>query len=345
MKASYKKQLLCGLIMTLISTQQSIATPVLSVGIQGTLTKVATDASNLSRVDGLAFDNFGNLFAAREIVGSSGGLTYVNKNNGASTNILSLTAVDQVELLANGNLIVSSELSGSSTIKRLYQVAVNYNASNIPVSSIATSITTTLGIDNAEGLVVIQSDNAYGNAGDILVSEDVVFGKVFKNTLTGNSALSSQLATGLARAEGIALGTFNGAIAPTLFATETDISQVSKISSLGVVSLFGTDTVGLTSPDNILFALDGYLYVSEDRGSGAGRIIRIDSEGNYSVFAQGFSEPQGIVIDPLTGDFYIAEQGTATIWKVSSVPLPAPLGLLSSGLLLLWQFKYRTPSS
>jgi len=346
MKTKAKYAVLLTLLVG-ISRQAVMAMPMLSIGISGTLTQLANDSVNLSRADGLAFDHFGNLFATREVLGSNGGLTYVDIANGTTSKLLSLSGTDQVELLANGNLIVSTELSGASTTNRLYQVSIDYDANNIPLSVTANSITTSLGLDNPEGIAIIQSDNAYGNAGDFLISEDINPGSIFSHSLAGNTATSSLLTSGLARAEGLALGSFNGAIATSLFVTETDTNEISLISSTGAISLFGDpSSVNLTSPDNIMFGLDGYLYVSEDVNAGNGRIIRIDSQGNYSVFAEGFSEPQGMVIDQTTGDMYIAEQATHTIWRVSSanasVPAPTPLLLLISGTLIFGQFKRRT---
>ena len=74
--------------------------------------------------------------------------------------------------------------------------------------------------------------------------------------------------------------------------------------------------VSLTSPDNVEFGPDGYLYVSEDRAGPNSRIIRIDANGTHSVFASGFSQAQGMIFDPASGDMYIAEQDLDRVWRV-----------------------------
>lgn len=79
------------------------------------------------------------------------------------------------------------------------------------------------------------------------------------------------------------------------------------------------------------------IYVSEDRSSGSGRIIRIDSDGNHSVFATGFNYPQGLAFDPLNGDLFISEQGEQSVWRVTftAVPEPSTFSLALLALLTL----------
>ena len=59
--------------LTEIEAWTSGAWPSLADGIPGVLEKVITDPVKLPRIDGLAFDRFGNLFGVLEIVNSGGG--------------------------------------------------------------------------------------------------------------------------------------------------------------------------------------------------------------------------------------------------------------------------------
>ena len=150
-------------------------------------------------------------------------------------------------------------------------------------------------------------------------------------TPNGNSAFN------LNRPEGLAFGDFHGALTEALYAAETSRDRIVRIDPTGAISIFGTPTViGLESPDNVEFGPDGFLYVSEDRGSQRGRIIRIAADGTHSVFATGFNSPQGLAFDPKNGDLYISEQSSETIWRVSfatSVPEPSTFALLGTGVI------------
>jgi hypothetical protein len=54
-------------------------------------------------------------------------------------------------------------------------------------------------------------------------------------------------------------------------------------------------------------------------------ITRLDGSGKCTTFAQGFVKPAGLAFDPITGDRYIAEQGTNKIRKVDfAAPVPEP---------------------
>ncbi|NOQ16520.1 MAG: hypothetical protein GQ581_05635 [Methyloprofundus sp.] len=52
------KNLSLLILLTSFFSQPVVAVPILSVGISGTLTQVATDSTNLLRADGLALSSF-----------------------------------------------------------------------------------------------------------------------------------------------------------------------------------------------------------------------------------------------------------------------------------------------
>ncbi len=340
----------------LVLSQTVSAGPVLSNPALGTITLVAKDASALDEIDGLAFDAYGNLFGALEIDNDAGGnprggIVYVDKLTGTVTNLISnidradQIAFDPVSSTATmGRFYVTSESRGlASTSDRLFRVEVSYNA-GLPQSATKASVTTTAGLLGLEGLVVLeQNAGAYGSAGDIFVCEDsprTAVHAIAHITPAGVTTVltpNANPAFNLNRPEGLAFGDFHGALPKALYAAETSLNRIVRIDPTGAISIFGTPTlIGLESPDNVEFGPDGFLYVSEDRGSERGRIIRIASDGTHSVFATGFNSPQGLAFDPKNGDLYISEQSSETIWRVSfatSVPEPSTFALFGTGVI------------
>lgn len=85
--------------------------PQLQNGVQAALGLAASDPVKLPRVDGLAFDRFGNMFGLLEVVDSGGGVVYIDKATSAVTPIaLNIPGACQFDIHPNGDLYVSSEL-------------------------------------------------------------------------------------------------------------------------------------------------------------------------------------------------------------------------------------------
>ncbi len=298
------------------------APPTIEVSDIVSLDVVAADAVALRNVDMLAFDAFGNLLANREVRGSAGGVTYIDVANGTATVLLTgISRADGITLHPSGAIYITSEVSGASTSDRIFRVDLTYDANQVPVSAAATSITTSLAIDNPEGIVALHIDNEYGSAGALFVCEDRSPGRVFRlvpdDTDMAIASVLVDLAADLTRPEGIALGDFGGGLnAARLFVAETNGGNVLQIAPDGSVGVVGDPAaVSMVKPDNVAFGFDGRLYVSEDVGSGAGRIIRIDADGTHEVALSGFNLPQGLAFDSTTNDLYIAEQGADRVWR------------------------------
>ena len=154
--------------------------PFLSDPSLGVLELVAGKISDLNEIDGLAFDSFGNLFGALEINGSGGGVVYIDTTTGLVTTLINnISRADQIAFdPASGSLYLTSEELPGSVTDRVFRLDPVYDINNVPVSLTATSITTSLSIDNPEGLVVLEATGAYGSVGDLIVAEDLSAGEI-----------------------------------------------------------------------------------------------------------------------------------------------------------------------
>ncbi len=287
--------------------------PQLANGISGVLEKFVQDMANLPRVDGLAFDRFGNLFGVLEVVSAGGGVVYIDKATGAVTPIaLGIPGACRLDVHPNGDIYVASELP--IPIGGLYRVAVAYDGANRPLSGAGSKLATVL--DNPEGIQPLQVDGPYGAAGTMLIAEDKVGGRIVR-VLADGSGLTELVGTAanLQKPEGLAFGDFGGTQSPALYAAEKAGGRIMRIESDGSVTTFGNPAAigGLDGPDNIAFGPDGYLYVGEKYG---GRIVRIAGDGTHTVFATGFDNVEGVAFDPQNGDLYIGEIERSTIWRV-----------------------------
>ena len=293
------------------------AAPILVSPTFGTLELVTPPASAaaLDKVDGLAFDVYGNLFATREITGDAGGVVFIDKSTGAVTSLVTgISRADQLALAPNGDFLVTSETTPASTSNSLWRISISYDASHRPISASKTNVTTNQVMSNVEGLVVLPATGAYGPAGSQFVAEDLASGRILQVDADGTA---SALVTNLQRPEGLAFGDFAGAKVAGLYAAETGAHRIIHVDSEGNAATLGTPAVvSLTSPDNVEFGPDGYLYVSEDRAGPNSRVLRIDANGTHSVFASGFSQAQGMIFDSVSGDMYIAEQDLDRVWRV-----------------------------
>jgi hypothetical protein len=295
--------------------------PQLAPGMPGVLEKLVTDTVNLPRVDGLAFDRFGNLFGVLEVVSAAGGVVYIDKATGAVQPIaLNIPGACRLDVHPNGDVYVSSELPIQNIngvdvqLGGLYRVVLTYDAANRPVSGVATKQGSVL--NSPEGIQPLPADSAYGNAGSMFIAEDEIGGRIVRVQPDGSGlTVLVGAAANLQKPEGLAFGNFNGALGAALYAAEKAGGRIMRIGADGSVTTFGNPATvgGLNGPDNIAFGPDGYLYVGEKYG---GRIIRIAADGRHSVYATGFDNVEGVAFDPLTGHLYIGEIEKSTIWRV-----------------------------
>lgn len=330
-----------GLVLVVLITlgpSLANAAPMLvdpSVGTLDLVTPNPLEQAKINTIDGLAFDAFGNLFGVLENSGSAGAVVAIDKNTGLVTPLVTgISRADHIAFHPSGDFFVSSEVGGFSTSNRIYRVTPTYNGSNVPVSATKQSLTTSIGIRGPEGLIVNETTNAFGNAGDLFIAEDSTSGRILR--VDPNSGTTTILASGLNRPEGLDFGDFGGALPGALYAAETNENRIVRIAADGTVTSFGSPgAVGLTNPDNADFGPDGFLYVSEDRGVPNSRIVRIAADGTHSVLITGFGQAQGMEFDPANGDLYIAEQDFDRVWRVRFVPEPASVmqAMIAAALL------------
>jgi len=184
------------LAATLCISQLASAMPMLVDPGAGTLSLVADSPTRLPRIDGLAFDAYGNLFGALETANSNGGIVYIDKHSGAVTDldIGTVTGADQLKFAPDGTLYVTNELTPAQPGNRLFQAQIQYGAGNIPVGATVTSVTTSLALNNPEGLAILQQDDpGFGPAGTLYVGEDLSNGEIHRIGISGSNGTSTRL--------------------------------------------------------------------------------------------------------------------------------------------------------
>ncbi|MCA9216844.1 MAG: hypothetical protein KDB27_27430 [Planctomycetales bacterium] len=333
------RQLVRSILLAALAAVPAPASIVLSDPSVGSISLVTPPDQqvHLGLIDGLAFDQFGNLFGTLEVSDTSGGVVWIDKSTGNVTSMVTgISRADQLSFALSGHLFVSSEVTPASTTNRIYDVQIGYIGSTPdPATTSLTSLTTSLSIDNPEGLVVLNTTNGFGDSGDMIVAEDGNPGRLLKVLADGTT---SEIVTGLARPEGVALGRFAGDTVDTVYVAETSNNRVLRIDSSANVSVVGDPTsVSLTAPDNVRIGPDGYLYITEDRPSPNSRVVRVAPDGTFSVLATGFGQASGMAFDPSNGDMYIAEQDFSRVWRIefSSVPEPSLIPIWCAGGLLI----------
>jgi sugar lactone lactonase YvrE len=302
-------------------------------GVLELVTPASSEQAKLNQVDDLLFDPYGNLLATREISGANGAVVAIDIATGTvSVLVTGISRADQIARHPSGDYFVTSEVDGAATSNRIFRVRLSYDANQRPISATATSITTSIGLDNPEGIVALPERSAYGEAGDLFVAQDdAVNGRVAHLAL----GVTTLFGPAFLKSEGLTFGSVFGQ-APALFVAESNGDRVARIDANGVATTLGDPAaVSLQSPDNAQVGPDGLLYVSEDRGAPLSRVFRILPSGTHRPLVGGLDAAQGLAFDPATGDLYIAEQGLDRVWRVRFAQSVPALGVASLGATAL----------
>lgn len=140
--------------------------------------------------------------------------------------------------------------------------------------------------------------------------------------------------SGLNRADGLVFDAASGCI---YVSEEVAPGRVSKIDSIGNISVVVSGSM-VNNPEGIaLNPLNGTLYIAED--SNPGRILIYDPDsGNVTTFVSGLHRPEGITFDDL-GNLYVAETATNQILKIGTdanitVLVPKSAGIIEPDNIL-----------
>ena len=251
-------------------------------------------ADGLKAVDNLAFGSDGLLYATLERRGGKGSVVSIDKDGKVKTVVDGLNRPDGLRSFGDDLYIV--EEVGEGRLLR-------YN-----LKSASLEVITTLG--KLEGLAII-SDR------EILVTMDMMGGRLIKVTLTEGKPRLSFLTSPMKRPEGIAMGP-GGAV----YIAETHTGKVLIYKGDGVEDYL-TD---LDNPDQLLYYSEGHseghsegqsdgggdLYIAEDNEDG--RVLRYRG-GALSVLGTCVDSPQGLIIGD-DGYLYLSEQGRGRILKL-----------------------------
>lgn len=224
--------------------------------------------TDLRGVDNIAVGPAGELYVSLEVSDEGS----VVRLSGGVRQVLA-EGVDRADGLALGAgvLYVTEEIVGGRVIE-------------IDLGDLSQTVIITL--DKPEGIDFLPD-------GRLAITEDLDAGRLVLVSLSGKVEV---LLTNLSRAEGLAVSA-DGAI----YFAEQHVGTVAQFKDGRTKVVVG----GLHNPDQITFAPDGALWISED--AKPGRLLR-HHEGLLETIAEDLQSPQGIAFGP-QGEVYLSEQG------------------------------------
>ncbi len=256
-----------------------------SAGNQSTF---ATTASGLSYHYGLAFDSNGNLY-----VGNPGSNTIEEFNSSGQGHVFASSGL-------SGPIGLAFDGSGSLYVANADNSTIEEFNSGGTGSVFATAAS---GVNNPAGLAFDASGNLYvANQGNYTVEE---FGP------GGTGSVFATTTSGISNPYGLAV--YGG----NLYVANHGDNTVEKFNASGIGSTFAsfsTNGVGayLVEPTGLAFDSSGNLYVATP--ADGGDILKIDPEGDMSVFASGFGAAQFLAIDvPEPSSFLLAALGVVSL--------------------------------
>ncbi|GMU45655.1 MAG: hypothetical protein AMXMBFR26_04370 [Porticoccaceae bacterium] len=119
-------------------------------------------------------------------------------------------------------------------------------------------------------------------------------------------------------------------VAPASFGGFGSQLVVGTTSGVSVVDPgTGTETVlwnAGTPISDVAFTLDGRLIVTRES---TGELIELSTAGVPTPFATGLGAPDGIAVHPGTGDIYVTDPNSSTLWRVA--PDGSPVSAFATG--------------
>lgn len=239
--------------------------------------KYRVAAQNLPGIDNLAMSPGGILYATQELPKGAGQVIQLLR--GGEIKIL-VPGLDRPDgLLLRGKFLYVTEETAAGRV-------LEYDMSADKLRVLAT-------LRHPEGIDMLPD-------GDLVVSEDVMNGRLLRVRRAGNQAVEVLLG-GLNRPEGLMVNS-DGAV---IFA-ETGTGRVLSFKN-GKVSVVLHD---LDEPDQVKMSPDGALWITEDVDNG--RLLRF-KDGTLGTVLSGLRSPQGMAFNAGGATLWLAERGRQRI--------------------------------
>lgn len=247
--------------------------------VAGSGWKYRVVAQNLPGIDNLVMDGEGSLYATQEL--PNGGGKVIRWHRGKiKTVIVGLNRADGL-LLHGKNLYITEEIEDGRVLE--------YDLATKKQRTLAT-------LNHPEGIDLLPD-------GDLVVAEDSINGRLMRVPRHGHLPVEVMLG-GLNRPEGVAV-TPDGA----MVLAETETGRVLSYKE-GDVTVVVDD---LDEPDQVEFAPDGALWITEDVKTG--RLLRLKN-GTLETVMSGLRSPQGVTFGA-DGTVWLAERGRQRILAIT----------------------------
>lgn len=287
------------------STASAIPTVIAGFGID--------KFADIGEVTGIAFDQFGNVYAGNDPPGGGGGeparIRKITADGSTITEIGDLVpdpdkvVVDiEGKVTDAGNIIVSA----GSSLRSVNPVtgATTTLFSGSPFNNAAE------GIFDGDRLIVTQL------GGDVIVVESGVASVLV--SIPGNQTA------------GVAVGNDG-----TIYIGQRSTGDVFRLDTSNIPHFVGTINVGLNGlAFGSLGMFENQLFIPNFEGGGVGGSLFVMDPltGDVTTFATGFHSASGAVFSP-SGDLFINDESDDEIWRIfavndTAIPEPASVVLL-----------------
>lgn len=255
-------------------------------------------------------------------IGSDGSLYATGYNTGSVLKIESPAASGpQTATVFSTGTPFATGITTTSAGRMFVSSSTSSNSSVYEILSDGTVVGFSMGYSYPTSITSVGNDLYVSNSGDGTID--------YIDSTTG---ISTNIISGLSSPNGpYGLSSNNS---DTLYFTEHATGNIYSSDLNGSLSPLGT-----LSPLGVLYTgtnNSGELFISDII---LGEIYKSDGNGDMSLFASGFAGknppfngPRDYAFDSV-GNMYVSD--ASSIWRISSVPVPAAVWLFGSGLLCL----------